>query len=67
MFKVLSSLLIKPSQALVDETSLSRFVHRATSEEKRRIYNRVIRQAAEEQRALLNSHHERSSKAKALI
>lgn len=67
MFKVLSSLLLKPSQALVDETSLSRFVHRATSEEKRRIYNRVIRQAAEEQRALLNSHNERSSKAKALV
>lgn len=42
-----------PRRDLVEETSLSHFVHKATAAEKRKIYNRVIQQAAEEQRLLI--------------
>lgn len=46
---------------MVKETSLSRFVHHASSAEKRRIYNQVIKQAAEEQRAVLRSFQEKDA------
>jgi hypothetical protein len=46
-----------PRRDLVEETSLSRFVHKATAAQKRKIYNRVIQQAAEEQRSLIESVH----------
>lgn len=45
----------------VAETPLSRFVHKASSAEKKRIYNTVIRQASEEQRAILTTYRERRS------
>lgn len=48
MFKIFSH-----RQDLVEETSLSRFVHKATAAEKRKVYNRVIQLAAEEQRDLI--------------
>lgn len=51
--------LFRPKQLLVEETSLSRFVHRASSAEKRRIYDRVISEAAQEQRDLIEMSWER--------
>lgn len=57
MFKFLRT----TKQSLVDETTLSRFVHRASSAEKRRVYSRVIREAADEQREVLKTVHERKS------
>jgi hypothetical protein len=44
---------LSPRRDLVEETSLSHFVHKATAAQKRKIYNRVIQQAAEEQRLLI--------------
>jgi len=38
---------------LKEETALSRFVNKASSEEKRRIYNRAIQLASDEQKALI--------------
>lgn len=51
--------LFRSKQILVEETSLSRFVHRASSAEKRRIYDRVIREAAQEQREVIEASRER--------
>lgn len=48
MFKLFST-----RRHLVEETPLSRFVHKASAAEKRKIYNRVIREAADEQRSLI--------------
>lgn len=45
--------------ALVKETSLSRFVHHASSAEKRRVYNHIIREATDEQREVLKTFQER--------
>lgn len=42
---------------LVKETALSRFVNKTSSQEKRRIYNKAIQQAAEEQKALIERVH----------
>lgn len=39
--------------ALVEETPLSRFVLHASSSEKRRVYNHIIREAAKEQHELM--------------
>lgn len=60
MFKLIFN-RVKPS--LVEETSLSRFVHHASSAEKKRIYNQIIHQAAEEQRATLKSFQEQRTAA----
>lgn len=46
-------------KSLVKDTSLSRFVHRASSADKKRIYNKVITQASEEQMAVMRSYQER--------
>lgn len=51
--------LFRSKQILVEETSLSRFVHRASSAEKRRVYDRVIREAAQEQREVIEASRER--------
>ena len=48
MFKIFT-----PRSKLVEETSLSHFVHKAPAAEKRKIYNRVIQQASDEQRMLI--------------
>lgn len=61
MLKIFS---LYTKQSLVEETSLSRFVHSASSAEKKRIYNRVIQQASEEQRAMLHTFQERRSSEK---
>ncbi len=51
--------LFRPKQVLVEETPLSRFVHRASSAEKRRIYDCVIREAAQEQRDVIEASRKR--------
>lgn len=52
MFKVF---FIQKKTALGPESTLSRFVYHASSAEKKRVYNKVIKQAVEEQNALLRS------------
>jgi len=43
-------------RALVAETPLARFVHSASSSEKKRLYNHVIEAAVEEQRSVIQSY-----------
>jgi hypothetical protein len=45
--------LFHSRRTLVEETPLSHFVQKATAAEKRKIYNQVIQQASDEQRALI--------------
>lgn len=59
MMHTLFNRLNKPK--LVADTPLSRFVHSATSAEKKSVYNKVIRQASEEQRVVLKTYLARRS------
>lgn len=47
--------LFQTRTALVEETSLSHFVLKASAAEKRKVYNRVIRHASEEQQSLIEA------------
>lgn len=51
MFEIFRSLPL--SVPLVEKTSLSRFVRDASSEEKKRVYKRVIQKATAEQNEVL--------------
>lgn len=42
-------------EKLVDGTPLSRFIHEASSEEKKRVYARVISEAARDQNRILEA------------
>lgn len=51
MFEIFRSMPL--SATLVEKTSLSRFVRDASSEEKKRVYKRVIQKATAEQNEVL--------------
>lgn len=61
------NLFFRRSPTLVEETPLSRFVLHASSSEKRRVYNHIIREATKEQRELMRkaSHDREASIARA--
>lgn len=58
---MLIKLFTRSKPELADETPLSRFVHRASSAEKKRVYNLIIKQASEEQRNVIKSFRQRQA------